>query len=161
MLVARKPRTGYEVVCELVFRPLAQLLVPPLARLRVPPPAVVLANAACALAAAVVLAQGHLVLAAVLLQVKTLLDNADGQLARTTGQITALGRYLDSLSDLMTNAAVVPAWMNWPGSTNFCTMVPASGARITSSGRIAPFCCSASAISAWSTPKIFSVCSAA
>ena len=25
----------------------------------------------------------------------------------------------------MTNAAVVPAWMNWPGSTIFCTTVPA------------------------------------
>ena len=24
---------------------------------------------------------------------------------------------------LMTNAAVVPAWMNWPGSTIFCTIV--------------------------------------
>jgi phosphatidylglycerophosphate synthase len=109
MRVARKQRTGYELVCEVVFRPLAQLLVPPLARLRVPPPAVVLANAACAVAAAIVLARGQLVLAAVLLQTKTLLDNADGQLARTTGRITALGRYLDSLSDLATNALVVAA----------------------------------------------------
>jgi hypothetical protein len=109
MQVARKPKRGYELVCEAVFRPLAQLLVPPLARLRVPPPAVVLANAACALAGAVVLAQGRYVLAAALLQVKTLLDNADGQLARTTGQTTALGRYLDSLCDLATNAAVFAA----------------------------------------------------
>jgi phosphatidylglycerophosphate synthase len=109
MRVARKQRAGYELVCEVVFRPLAQLLVQPLAWLRVPPPAVVLANAACAVAAAIVLARGQLVLAAVLLQAKTLLDNADGQLARTTGRITALGRYLDSLSDLATNALVVAA----------------------------------------------------
>jgi hypothetical protein len=109
MTVARKPKQGYELVCEAIFRPLAQLLVPPLARLRVPPPAVVLANAGCALAGAVVLAQGRLVLAAVLLQAKTLLDNADGQLARTTGRVTPLGRYLDSLCDLATNAAVFAA----------------------------------------------------
>jgi archaetidylinositol phosphate synthase len=112
MLVARKPKQGYEAVCEAVFRPLAQLLVPPLARLGVPPPAVVLANAACGLAAAVVLARGHLVWAAALLQAKTLLDNADGQLARATGRESALGRYLDSLCDLATNAAVFAA-LGW------------------------------------------------
>jgi hypothetical protein len=112
MRVARKDKTGYELLCEAVFRPLAQLLVPPLARLRVPPPAVVLANAACAVAAAVLVVRGHLVLAALLLQAKTILDNADGQLARTTGQITALGRYLDSLCDLTTNAIVIAA-LGW------------------------------------------------
>jgi phosphatidylglycerophosphate synthase len=112
MRVARKDRTGYELLCEAVYRPLAQLLVPPLARLRVPPPAVVVANAACAVAAAVALLRGNLVAAALLLQAKTLLDNADGQLARSTGRITALGRYLDSLSDLATNAVVVLA-LGW------------------------------------------------
>jgi phosphatidylglycerophosphate synthase len=112
MRIARKDKTGYELLCEAVFRPLAQLLVPPLARLRVPPPAVVLANAACAVAAAVVLVRGHLILAALLLQAKTILDNADGQLARSTGQITALGRYLDSLCDLTTNAIVIAA-LGW------------------------------------------------
>jgi archaetidylinositol phosphate synthase len=109
MQVARKDKLGYEVVCEGLFRPLAQLLVRVLAPLRVPPPAVVLANAACALAAAALVVRGNLLGAAVLLQAKTLLDNADGQLARTTGRITPLGRYLDSLCDLATNAAVFAA----------------------------------------------------
>lgn len=109
MFVARKDKTGWELVCEAVFRPLAQLVVLVLAPLRVPPPAVVLANAACALAAAAVLARGNLVAAALLLQLKTVLDNADGQLARTTGRISAFGRYLDSECDLLTNAAVFAA----------------------------------------------------
>jgi phosphatidylglycerophosphate synthase len=109
MKIARKDKLGYEVLCEAVFRPLAQLLVRVLAPLRVPPPAVVLANAACALAGALLLARGQLVGAALLLQAKTVLDNADGQLARTTGRVTATGRYLDSLCDLATNAAIFAA----------------------------------------------------
>jgi phosphatidylglycerophosphate synthase len=112
MFVARKDRRGYELLCEAVFRPLAQLVVLALAPLRVPPPAVVLANAACALAGAVELARGHLVVAALLLQAKTVLDNADGQLARTTGRVSAFGRYLDSECDLATNAAVFAA-LGW------------------------------------------------
>jgi hypothetical protein len=44
-----------------------------------------------------------------LLQAKTVLDNADGQLARATGRVSVLGRYLDSESDLLVNAAVFAA----------------------------------------------------
>lgn len=109
VFVARKDKIGYELVCEAVFRPLAQLVVRVLAPLRVPPPAVVLANAACALAGAVALSRGNLVAAALLIQLKTVLDNADGQLARTTGRISAFGRYLDSECDLLTNAAIFAA----------------------------------------------------
>ena len=54
--------------------------------LRVPPPAVVLASAATGLVAAVELAREQLVAAALLLQLKTVLDNADGQLARAAGK---------------------------------------------------------------------------
>ena len=68
-----------------------------------------LANFATGLAAAWVLASGHLVLAAVLLQAKTVLDNADGQLARMTGRTSVLGRYLDSECDLVSNAAMCAA----------------------------------------------------
>ena len=102
-------RAGRELVLELVFRPLSNALVPVLRRLGVSPPAVVLANAATGLAAAVVLARGELVAAAVLLQVKTLLDNTDGQLARATGRVTLAGRYLDTIADLVVNAAVFVA----------------------------------------------------
>jgi archaetidylinositol phosphate synthase len=100
-------------VCEKVFRPLAHPLVLLFARLRVPPPAVVLAAGAAGVAAAVELGRGSLIAAALLVQLKTLLDNADGQLARLTGRISAFGRYLDSEVDLLVNAALCVglAWM--------------------------------------------------
>jgi len=106
---AEPRRAGRELVLELVFRPFANALVPVLARAKVPPPAVVLANAAAGLLAALLLYRGQLVGAALLLQVKTLLDNADGALARATGQVTATGRYLDTIADLVVNAAVFAA----------------------------------------------------
>lgn len=124
--IARKPRHGRELLCEYVFRPVAQVVAVGLAVLRVPPPAVVLANFATGLAAAWLLAGGHWVWAAVLLQVKTVLDNADGQLARMTGRESVLGRYLDSECDLVSDAAVcaalgyVTSW--WVGLVAFACL---------------------------------------
>ena len=112
---SRKPRLGTELVCEHVFRPLAHVVVLALAPLRVPPPAVVLASTASGLVGAVELARGHLVLAALLVQLKTVLDNADGQLARLTGRVTAFGRFLDSECDLLVNAALFAA-VGWETS---------------------------------------------
>ncbi len=77
--------------------------------IRVPPPAVVLAATTVGLTAAAELGRGQLVIAAVLLQVKTILDNADGQLARASGRVSVLGRYLDSESDLLVDAALFAA----------------------------------------------------
>jgi phosphatidylglycerophosphate synthase len=105
----RKPRQGIELVCEYGFRPAAHLLARALRPLRVPPPAVVLAATCVGLGAALAVGAGRFVLAAVLLQLKTLLDNADGQLARLSGRITLFGRYLDSESDLLVDAAVFAA----------------------------------------------------
>jgi len=105
----RKPRHGIELACELVFRPLAHVVARMLAPLRVPPPAVVCAATGVGLAAAGEIARGSLVAGAVLLQAKTVLDNADGQLARLTGRVTMFGRYLDSESDLLVDAAVFAA----------------------------------------------------
>ena len=68
-----------------------------------------LANGVAGLAAAVAIARGELVAGAVLLQLRTLLDNADGQLARVTGRASALGRYLDTEIDLVVNAALFAA----------------------------------------------------
>jgi phosphatidylglycerophosphate synthase len=93
-------------VCEKVFRPLAHPLVLLLARLRVPPPLVVAGAGSAGLAAAVELGRGSLLAAALLVQLKTLLDNADGQLARLTGRTSVFGRYLDSEVDLLVNAAL-------------------------------------------------------
>jgi hypothetical protein len=43
------------------------------------------------------------------------LDNADGQLARHTGRESVLGRYLDSESDLLVNAALLAALAHLTG----------------------------------------------
>lgn len=96
-------------MCEKVFRPLAHPLVLLSARLRVPPPLVVVAAGAAGIAAAVELGRGSLLAAALLVQLKTLLDNADGQLARLTGRVSAFGRYLDSEIDLLVNLALFAA----------------------------------------------------
>jgi phosphatidylglycerophosphate synthase len=99
-------------VCEKAFRPLAHPLVLVLARLCLPPPLVVVAAGLAGIAAAVELGHGSLVVAAFLVQLKTLLDNADGQLARLTGRTSAFGRYLDSEVDLLVNAALFAA-LGW------------------------------------------------
>jgi archaetidylinositol phosphate synthase len=122
---AEKDRPARELVVAGFFGPLAGLLVRALVPLRVPPPAVVLANAAAGLAAAAALGRGGLALAAVLLQLKTLLDNADGLLARASGRVTLLGRYLDTEADLVVNAALFVALGSatdepWLATAAFC-----------------------------------------
>jgi phosphatidylglycerophosphate synthase len=99
-------------VCERVFRPLAHPLVLALARLRVPPPVVVVAAGLAGIVAAVELGRGSLLAAALLVQLKTLLDNADGQLARLTERTSSFGRYLDSEVDLLVNVALFAA-LGW------------------------------------------------
>lgn len=108
-MIARKQKPCRELACEYVFRPAAHLVVLALLPLRVPPPAVVCASAAAGIAGAVELARGHLLLAALLVQAKTVLDNADGQLARAANRVTPLGRYLDSEADLVVDAALFAA----------------------------------------------------
>jgi len=112
----RKERSGRELVAE-VFAFLALPLVQLLRRLRVPPPAVVLAHSAVGLLAAVAIGAEAFVAAAVLLQLKTLLDNADGQLARASGRVTALGRYLDTEADFLVNAALFVALASVTGAS--------------------------------------------
>jgi archaetidylinositol phosphate synthase len=105
---SRKARAAAsaELLCEAVFRPLAHLVVLALLPMRVPPPAVVLAATGTGLAAAVEIGRSDFVGAALLLQLKTVLDNADGQLARAAGRVSVFGRYLDSESDLLVNAVL-------------------------------------------------------
>ncbi len=108
-LRSRKERPITEYVGEWVFRPLAHVVVLALLPLRVPPPAVVLGATAVGAAAAFSTFRGHLFVAALLLQLKTVLDNADGQLARASGRVSVFGRYLDSESDLLVNALLFAA----------------------------------------------------
>lgn len=106
---SRKPTPTREFVAEALYRPLIHPLLVVLVALRVPPTAVVVAGFAAGLAAAVEIVLGNLVAAAVLVVVKTILDGADGALARAAGRETAFGRYLDSDCDLIVNAAFFAA----------------------------------------------------
>ena len=106
---AGKDRPRRELLVELVFGPLARGLVVVLLPLRVAPTAVVLANTVAGLAGAVAIWRGDLVAGALLLQLKTVLDNADGQLARASGRTSTLGRYLDTEADLVVNIGVFAA----------------------------------------------------
>lgn len=102
-------RSTRELVVAVFFGPVSQAVALAFASLRVSPPALVLANAAAGIVAAVALGEGSLVLAALLLQLKTLLDNADGRLARVSGRVTLLGRYLDTEADLAVNVLLFAA----------------------------------------------------
>jgi archaetidylinositol phosphate synthase len=75
----------------------------------------VLAGTATGVTAAVAIGRHAFLAGALLLQLKTLLDNADGQLARRTGRVTDFGRYLDSESDLLVDAAVFAGLGVWIG----------------------------------------------
>ncbi|AWN22040.1 CDP-alcohol phosphatidyltransferase [Deinococcus irradiatisoli] len=103
----RKARPADEWAAERVFRPLAQLLVEPAARLKLAPTRVVLCHTGLTLLAAYQLRRGQRFSPALLLQLKTVLDNLDGQLARATGQTTLTGRYLDSEMDVVGNLALL------------------------------------------------------
>lgn len=105
----RKARPGHEWAAERLFRPLAQRLVGPAARLGIRPTRIVLAHTALGLLAAGLTARGGRLTPALMLQVKTVLDNLDGQLARATGQTSETGRYLDTEMDLLVNYAVFRA----------------------------------------------------
>ena len=104
-----KERPATEILVAVFFGPLAHRLARALRPLRIPPPAVVLANGVAGLAAAVAVEREWLVAAAILLQLKTLLDNADGRLARLTGRATRFGRFLDTDVDLVVNVALFVA----------------------------------------------------
>ena len=116
---APKPRPRSEVLLR-VLQPVATAGVRVLARLGVDPQAVVWVHSAVGLAAAVAIAVGGQTAwwtAAGLLQAKTLLDNMDGGLARATGRVTQMGRYLDTVLDTLVNAALFAALaLHGPGA---------------------------------------------
>ncbi|WP_293178678.1 CDP-alcohol phosphatidyltransferase family protein [Oceanithermus sp.] len=101
-----KPRPVEEFLNRALWRPLAHVLVRLLRPLPLRPEALVLLHGALGLAAAAALARGADALAATLLLAVIVLDNADGQLARVRGQVSLLGRYLDSEVDLAVHAAL-------------------------------------------------------
>jgi len=95
-----------------LIHPLTRRGVALLARTPVEPWQVVVAHSLIGLLAALLIsadARAAWVGAALLLQMKTLLDNLDGGLARATNRVTELGRYLDTGLDLIVNFAIFAA----------------------------------------------------
>lgn len=78
----------------------------PLARRHANPAHIVLLHTGLGLYAASQIHRGRRLSPALLLQLKTVLDGLDGQLARATGQTTETGRYLDTEMDLVVNLAL-------------------------------------------------------
>lgn len=92
-----------------VFRPLAHPIVVGLTTLGIAPTTVVLVHTCLGLFGAGLIAQGRFGLAAVLIQVKTVLDGVDGQLARSTGKVTETGRFADTEGDIIVNLGLFVA----------------------------------------------------
>jgi len=107
---AAKPRPRSELLLR-ALRPLLDALVGVLGRTGVHPHAIVLTHAGLGVVAALLIALGPTgwLWAALLLQVKMLLDNLDGGVARATGRITRTGRYLDSVLDTLVNLLLFAA----------------------------------------------------
>ncbi|MFN4231385.1 MULTISPECIES: CDP-alcohol phosphatidyltransferase family protein [Thermus] len=103
MVPGAKERPVQEFLNVLLFRPLAHLVVLLLFRTRLRPHHLVFLHTILVLLAARLIHLGQDLPAALLLQLKTILDNADGQLARLRGEVTELGRYLDTELDLLGN----------------------------------------------------------
>lgn len=95
-----------------VVQPLAQPLALLLKRLGVNPLLVVVFHSLLGFFAAWLIGSSSPLLwlyAALLLQLKTVLDNADGGLARAANQVTQTGRYFDTGMDFLVNLALFAA----------------------------------------------------
>ena len=101
-----KARPRVEYVSEYFFRRIAHLCVLLMLPLRVQPTWLVVFHSCLGVLAGGLIASGQLVWAAALIQIKTVLDNADGQLARASGMVSETGRYLDTEGDFVVNAAL-------------------------------------------------------
>jgi archaetidylinositol phosphate synthase len=105
----RRPRTELLL---LAMQPAANAAVRVGARLGVDPQHVVWGHAAFGTAAALLVAFGGpdaWRVAGGLLLAKAFLDNVDGGLARATGRVTLMGRYLDTVLDTVVNALLFAA----------------------------------------------------
>jgi phosphatidylglycerophosphate synthase len=91
------------------IRPAAGVLVRWLYRTRATPNEVTLASIVVGLGAALLFAGGSrlmVALAGLTVTFKDILDSADGQLARARGSGSRAGRFLDSIGDIVVNAAI-------------------------------------------------------
>jgi archaetidylinositol phosphate synthase len=115
-----KPRPRAEYLNVWVYRPLAHLVVKRLMNTRITPPQLVIFHTVLGLIAAHQLERnGGGWLAATLLIIKNILDNADGQLARAKNLTSETGRYLDTEMDLVVNFALFWAIGKYSGKMLF------------------------------------------
>ena len=92
------------------FRPLGMILARTARLLRLTPTAVTLVGAAVGMTGGALLSSDRLALGGfALLIVHGMLDSADGQLARMTGQASEFGRLLDGIGGYLTHAAIYAA----------------------------------------------------
>jgi phosphatidylglycerophosphate synthase len=92
------------IVAVLFAGRVARWLIPSARQAGLSPNQITMSSLAVTLLAAIFIAFGQQtawVVAALLVQVAFILDCLDGQLARSTGNVTETGRYLDSLTDLV------------------------------------------------------------
>jgi archaetidylinositol phosphate synthase len=101
-----KARPRVEYVSEYGFRKLAHLVVLVLLPLKVAPTNLVIFHTILGVIAGFLIARGEFIWAALLIQIKTVLDNADGQLARASGMVSEIGRYADTEGDFIVNIAL-------------------------------------------------------
>ncbi|MEY4531048.1 MAG: hypothetical protein RLZZ156_1769 [Deinococcota bacterium] len=101
-----KARPRVEYISEYGFRKLAHLVVLLLLPLNVAPTNLVIFHTVLGVIAGFLIARGEFIWAALLIQIKTVLDNADGQLARASGMVSEIGRYADTEGDFIVNIAL-------------------------------------------------------
>lgn len=107
-----KSRLSDELINTYLMRPLAGRVVYLLYPTRVTPNQVTIASTAAGCIAAAFYFTGKPVLTAmagIFVWLKDLLDSADGQLARSKGLYSRLGRFLDSIGDFVVNLLVFAA----------------------------------------------------
>ena len=88
-------------------RPLAVVIANKLKNTSVTPVHVTLLFGVCGLAAIASMLQGYYILAGILLILKSILDAADGELARVKQIPSYTGRYLDSVFDIILNLLIL------------------------------------------------------
>ena len=107
-----KARESDELINTYLLRPLAGLIVRILRSTRVTPNQVTLASVCVGLIAAMLYLPGSplwTAIAGLTVTMKDLLDSADGQLARAKKQYSRIGRFLDSIGDILVNLAIFTA----------------------------------------------------
>ncbi|MFN3995436.1 MAG: CDP-alcohol phosphatidyltransferase family protein [bacterium] len=93
-----------------IFRPLAHIILLKIKDKNVSPELIVIIHTFMVILSSILIYYKNSLflglLAALLLQLKTILDNLDGQLARYKNKTTNLGRYLDTLMDYLGNFTI-------------------------------------------------------